>query len=286
MKKILITGANGYIGSAVVKKACDLFPNDEIIAIDFCNSNIDKRAKFFDIDILGQTDKMYLEIGVPDICIHLAWKDGFNHNSNAHMEFLSNHAMFVKSLIDNGCKNITTMGSMHEVGYFEGAIDEDTPCNPLSMYGIAKNALRQFALQYAQNKDVSLKWLRAFYVTGNDEKNNSIFAKIVAFEKEQKASFPFTDGKNKYDFIDICQLASQIAISAKQTDVSGIINVCSGEPVSLKDKVEEFIAKNNFMIKPEYGVFPNRQYDSPAIWGNTKKIEKIMRQQETNELNK
>ena len=31
------------------------------------------------------------------------------------------------------------MGSMHEIGYWEGAIDENTPCNPMSMYGIAKD---------------------------------------------------------------------------------------------------------------------------------------------------
>ena len=45
------------------------------------------------------------------------------------------------------------MGTMHEIGYWEGAIDENTPCNPLSMYGIAKDALRRCMIQYTQQKE-------------------------------------------------------------------------------------------------------------------------------------
>lgn len=43
------------------------------------------------------------------------------------------------------------MGTMHEVGYWEGAIDEHTPCNPQSQYGIAKNAMRQSLMLTAKD---------------------------------------------------------------------------------------------------------------------------------------
>lgn len=32
---------------------------------------------------------------------------------------------------------------MHEIGFFEGPINENTPCNPITPYGIGKNALRE-----------------------------------------------------------------------------------------------------------------------------------------------
>ena len=277
--KILVTGANGangYIGKHVVKKLCDMGHN--VLALDFKNNDIDVRAKFMTYDILSHAQDLdlYTCLESPDIVIHMAWKDGFNHNSSAHLEYLSHHFAFIKNMIDSGIKSISIMGTMHEVGYYEGAIDENTPCNPLSLYGIAKNALRQAVLAYAEGKDSQIKWLRAYYITGDDTHNKSIFAKILQMANEGKTTFPFTSGLNKYDFIDVDLLAEYIAKASIQNEINGIINVCSGQPISLKEKVENFIAEKGLNIKPEYGVYPTRKYDSPAIWGNADLINKIM----------
>ena len=67
-----------------------------------------------------------------------------------------------------------------------------------------------------------------------------------------------------------------ISKSSLQTKITGIINCCSGNPVSLKEKVELFLKENNLKIKLEYGVYPDREYDSPAIWGNNDIISKII----------
>lgn len=278
MNKILVTGANGYVGSHVVKVLSALVPKNSIVAVDFNNNYLDKEINYKKIDILDNANKddLFERLGNPTTCIHLAWKDGFNHNAQSHLDHLSHHYEFLKNMIDHGCNNITVMGTMHEIGYHEGMIDENTPCNPLSHYGIAKNALRQLMMSYVDDKNINLKWLRAFYITGDDERNKSIFSKIIELEKNKQTSFPFTDGKNKYDFIDINILAKQIVAAALQTEVNGIINVCSGEAISLKDKVEDFLAENNFKIRPEYGVFQPRKYDSPCIWGDHSKIQQVI----------
>lgn len=276
--KILVTGANGYIGYHVISYLCKTRPNDEILAIDFSNDNIDHRAKFLRINLLEKANApdLYELLGKPDICIHLAWQDGFNHNADSHLANLSAHFQFLRNLINSGCYSISIMGTMHEVGYWEGEIDSQTPCNPLSMYGIAKNALRQSIMAFCEDKDVSLKWLRAYYIIGDDKNNKSIFAKILQMAEEGKKTFPFTSGLNKYDFIEVTKLAEYIAEGSIQKKVEGIINVSSGIPISLKDKVEEFISKNKLDIRPEYGVFPSRKYDSPAVWGNADLIKIIM----------
>ena len=273
--KVLVTGANGYIGRHVVKEI--LKRGHEVIAADLNYKDVDARATLAEVDIFSGDDNIYQKLNCPDVCIHLAWRDGFIHNSARHMENVSNHFTFLNNLIKGGCKNIAVMGTMHEIGFYEGKVDENTSCNPLSQYGVAKNALRQAMILLAKAENVNLYWLRAFYILGDDSKNCSIFTKILQAEEDGKEKFPFTTGESQYDFIDVKELARQIVCASLQTEYTGIINVCSGQPVALKDKVEQFIADKNLNIKLEYGVFPERPYDSKIIYGDNTKIAEIMK---------
>ena len=55
--KVLVTGANGYIGSKVVKKLCEY--GVEVIATDFSNANIDERAHFIKADIFSNEENWF-----------------------------------------------------------------------------------------------------------------------------------------------------------------------------------------------------------------------------------
>lgn len=275
-KRVLITGANGYIGSHVTGKLLDM--GCDVLAADVRFDDVDKRAERTDADIFSGSEDIFDVFGKPDICIHLAWRDGFNHKSPVHMLDLSKHYEFIRNMVNGGLRHLVIMGSMHEIGYYEGEVNEDTPASPLSVYGIAKNSLRQAAgILAAENKDLVMQWIRGFYIIGDDRKNHSIFSKLLSAADEGKKTFPFTSGANKYDFTDIEEMASDIVMTALQDKYRGVINCCSGKAVSLKDKVGEFIEKNDLDIRLEYGAYPDRPYDSPAIWGNTEKIEAIRR---------
>ena len=62
-----------------------------------------------------------------------------------------------------------------------------------------------------------------------------------------------------------------------QDKVLGIINCCSGKPVSLAEQIEWYIAHNNLPIKLDYGKYPDRPYDSPCVYGDNKKIDLIIK---------
>ncbi len=276
MSHVLVTGAGGYIGRHVVQALID--EGHEVSAVDLNLFYVDDRAKKIHVDIFNSDKNIYEMVGKPDICIHLAWQDGFIHDSERHMLNLAKHYIFIKQMLEGGLKHISIMGTMHEIGYWEGEIDEDTPANPLTLYGIAKNALRQSMNGLLKNyPDVIYQWLRAYYIYGDDSFNKSIFTKIAIMENEGKKVFPFTSGENKYDFIEVNRLATQIAKASTQKKIQGIINCCSGEPISLKEQVEKFLIEKNYKIRPEYGAFPDREYDSPGVWGNATKIREIMK---------
>ena len=273
--RVLVTGANGYIGSHIVRLLLER--GHEVYAVDVNYTSVDKRAVCLQEDIFSGKDDTFQRFMEPEVCIHLAWRNGFIHNADSHIMDLPGHYIFLKKMMEGGCKHFVVMGSMHEVGYWVGAVDENTPTNPKSLYGIAKNTLRQVCLEMAKEHQVCMQWLRGFYILGDDLKNNSIFSKIMKADMEGKNTFPFNTGKNKYDFIKVDQLAEQIVAVAEQTEVTGIINCCTGKPHTLAEEVENFIQEHGLNIRLDYGVYPDRPYDSPGIWGNPTKIDTILK---------
>lgn len=190
--KIAVTGANGYIGAHLVKKCLDF--GHSVVAVDLANEYIDKRAEYINADIFND-ENLYQKLGSPDVLIHLAWKNGFVHNELSHLEGLYAHYKFVTNMIDSNIKYVSVLETMHEVGYHVGAIDENTPCNPLPLYGISKNALRQSLMYYVSNKEVNFHWLRGYYIIGDDMRSNSIFGKLCVRLKQGKRHFLLIQAK-------------------------------------------------------------------------------------------
>lgn len=269
---IIVTGANGYIGKHVV--ACLKERNHHVFALDWRFDEILDGVEYITCNIFN--DDISDLVLRSDACIHLAYRDGFRHMSKAHMEDLNKHVSLIENMCEKGLKQLLVLGSMHEVGYFEGAIDENTPCNPLTYYGIAKNTLRQVTSIMCKQYDCVWQWVRAFYITGDETRGSNVFTKITQAYSEGKREFPLNSGKNLYDFIDINQLAYQIVKVIEQKEVDGIINCCTGKPVSLLEKIQEFISEKNYDMKLNIGAFPDRPYDSPGIWGDNTKINKIL----------
>ncbi len=274
-KQVLVTGANGYIGTHVVQalleKGC------HVVACDLRFDNLPDGIVKLSADISDPSLNIYEMAGKPDCLIHLAWRNGFQHNAPTHLQDLPVHVRFLQSMIDAGLQSLSVMGSMHEVGYWEGAITADSPTNPLSFYGIAKNALRQALELMVKGKNVSYHWLRGYYIIGDDEKSNSVLGKILLADREGKKEFPFTSGKNLYDYLSVQELARQIVAASLQDSYQGIINCCSGQPVSLGEMAEKFIRERGLSIRLQYGAFPDRAYDSPGVWGDATIIQNIMK---------
>lgn len=272
--RILVTGANGFMGHGIIKELSE--SSNEIIASDFTDFTYDYKNVKSKSGNLFELENPYEYFEKPDVVLHLAWRDGFKHASENHIKDLPNHYDFLKKMVNNRVEKLVILGSMHEVGFHEGSINENTPCNPLSLYGIAKNALREMVQLLTKNTETHMQWVRGFYIVNNTVKGCSIFSKIMQAAADGKKTFPFTSGINQFDFLDYNVFCKQVAAITLNNTQFGIINACSGKPETLSSRVERFIKENNLDIKLEYGVFPDRPYDSLAIWGNNEKITKIM----------
>lgn len=279
MKHVVVTGANGYIGAHVIEELLK-FPQDfSVTAACRTNKCLSEEVQFVSFDIIQDAEdtQLYEKLGRPDICIHLAWRNGFQHNALSHIADFPKHFLFLKNLADHGTKHFAVAGSFREYGPVNGMVDESANVKPDNYYMLSKTMLKN-ALEIALDDSVCFQWLRPFTVYGDDQRSQSILSKIIQWEAEGKKTFPFTDGKEEYDYISVYDLAKQIVAIISQEEISGVIDCCSGVPMRLGDRVEAFIKEKGYQIRPEYGAFPSRRYDSPVIYGNRAKIDQIMKQ--------
>lgn len=274
--KILVTGGDGYLGQGIIKRLVSM--GHDVVATDLSfkekihNSNI----TYIETELFS-VEEPYEFFGMPDSVLHLAWRDGFIHDSKKHLEDLSMHMNFIEKLFSSDIKMISVMGSMHEVGFYEGSIDSNTRTAPSNYYGIAKDALRNLVCYLGNKTGKKYQWLRAYYIVGNTPVGSSIFSKLIDSANKGIKEFPFTTGINQFDFLDYEDFSYRVAITVTQVKHLGIINICSGQPQKLSERVESFIHENNLDIKLNYGAYPDRPYDSKAVWGNSKTIESIIR---------
>ena len=83
--KIAVTGAGGFLGRGVVKNLIER--GHDVVATDFRADRIDSRATIVPCDLFA-LENPYEELGRPDVLLHMAWRDGFSHYSDAHIDDL------------------------------------------------------------------------------------------------------------------------------------------------------------------------------------------------------
>lgn len=274
-RRAVVTGAAGYIGRHVVNAfVARGIPVTAVVrpgsAAEFAEG-----VSVIGADVLADSTDVTSIVSRDDIVVHLAWQDGFVHSAPSHFLRVSDHFRFLDAAATAGASRLVVLGTMHEVGYWEGAIDSDTPTAPRSLYGIAKNALREAVTAHLSDR-VELAWARCYYIYGDDLRNNSIFTKLLQAADRGETSFPFTSGTAQFDFIHVEELGRQLAALALAAGENGTLNCCTGVPEAIGARVEQFITEHGLSIALEYGAFPDRPYDSPAVWGDATRIREIL----------
>jgi len=282
MKKVLVTGATGFIGNYVIEELLRL--NCDVIATSLHEEKAKQfdwhnKVKYlsFDLNDLDDSKNYFDYFGKPDLLIHLAWEGLPNYKSSFHVdENLPRHFSFLSNLIRNGLKDVSITGTCFEYGMKEGRLSENMPSAPDNFYAIAKDLLRKQLEELKSKYSFSLKWIRLFYMYGKGQNPKSILAQLEKAIQNKEAVFNMSGGEQVRDYLPVEKVAEYIAKIALQTETDGIINCCSGSPISIKQLVENYLRQKQSEIKLNLGFYPYPDYEPMAFWGDDRKLKSIL----------
>ncbi|MBN2515982.1 MAG: NAD(P)-dependent oxidoreductase [Deltaproteobacteria bacterium] len=278
--KVLVTGATGFIGNYVVQEIIN--KGFHVIATSI-NREKAKRYEWFskvqyiDHDLNEHHDNYFKFFHEPNILIHLSWEGLPNYKDFFHFErnLFSNY-FFLKSMIEHGLENCVVAGTCLEYGMRSGFLHEDMDTKPVTSYGLAKDTLRRFLEQLQYKYKFDLKWLRLFYIYGPGQGSSSILSQLERSLENQKKVFNMSGGEQLRDYLPVRKVAEYIVEVAIQDRITGVINCCSGSPVSIRRLVEDYLKHRKQTIELNVGYYPYSDYEPMAFWGNAVKLKKAV----------
>jgi len=281
--KVLVTGATGFIGNHVVKFLLNL-KNIEVITTALepeeevqKNFSWYKNVKYFSLDLNNPIENYYDLFEKPDNIIHLSWEGLPNFKELYHYErnVMKNYN-FLKNLIINGLKNINVIGTCLEYGLQEGCLTENLPSKPITPYALGKDTLRKFIEFLQNNTSFKFKWIRLFYMYGKQQSPKSILPQLDKALDNNEQVFNMSGGEQLRDYLPVEIVAEYIVRISLQNEVHGIINCCSGKPISIRNLVENHMNKRGKTIKLNLGYYPYPDYEPMAFWGDNSKLKSIL----------
>lgn len=286
MKKILITGATGFIGNHVIQQLLsDNYKNDyKIIATSVNEQKAKGLAWFphvtyirFDLKQFDSRVNYYHFFNEPDAMMHLAWEGLPNYKSLFHFEEnLPRHYALLKNMILNGLGDLSVTGTCFEYGMQEGCLSEDMIALPSNPYSLAKDTLRKFLQELQHVHPYLLKWIRLFYMYGEGQNPSSLFSQLDKALADQEEVFNMSGGEQVRDFLPIEKVAEYIITIAMQEKINGIINCASGHPVTVKQLVERYLQQRNKAISLNTGHYPYNDYEPMHFWADISKLKMIL----------
>lgn len=257
MKKILITGATGMIGSSIVEEAIRL--NYEITCIVRKNtSRIDNIStnplvKIIECNI-DEYNSLKLD-GEYDIFMHLAWQKPFgSERDNADLQLKNvQYTLDAVQLAYNcGCKVFIGAGSQAEYGVQNVDLTSELSVKPESGYGIAKYAAGKLAYLKCKQLGIRFNWLRILSVYGKKDNAYTLISYVINELKNGKSP-ELTKCEQDWDYLNSIDAAKAfIAVAEKGID-GKFYPLGSGKGRKLSEYIKDIQCIINPNVKLNFG---------------------------------
>ncbi len=279
MKRILLTGATGYIGSHLCEKLASM--GYEVMAVIRSASNIKlikhlvPTIKIVNIDYEGWL--MRASDFNPDIILHSAW-NGVEAKDRDNVEIQQKNIDFMKNLFSimnlTNVRRFISLGSQAEYGYLDRVVKEDEELKPNNEYAKTKIKAMDMLKEYCQKNKIDWYWLRVFAVKGGNQKGNWLLPLFEqALDNPEVNSFEFGSCEQRYAYLDIDLAIEYIikVIDSKGVE-SGVYNLSASCARPLKDMLIELRDKKRVDFELIFNKEKDRDLQSTWIEGDMTKF--------------
>jgi len=279
--KLAVTGATGFIGRHVVAE----LERHSISPVLICRPSAElpaplKKHAVVHMDLTAAPENAFQLIGQPDRLIHLAWGGLPNYGSLYHFEKeLPAQYRFLKTLVESGLGSLMVTGTCAEYGMQSGPLSEACEARPYNPYGFAKHMLRRQLEYLRQARPFGLTWARLFYLHGEGQPENSLLPQLRKAVDRGDRVFNMSGGEQLRDYLPVTELAKYLVSLALTPGDNGVVNVCSGTPVSVRSLVERWVGENAWNMALNFGHYPYPDYEPMAFWGDRGKLDRCLRSQ-------
>ncbi len=279
--RVLVTGATGFIGRYLVSQLLER--KHEVIALARDGSKARQlpwfdRVRFVACDVHAPIDHPLKQLGQPAAVAHLAWPGLPNYDALFHYEnTLPADYRFLKSLVEGGVGQLLVTGTCFEYGMQSGALAEERATAPGNPYALAKDTLRKQLQALRRKHPFVLQWARLFYMYGEGQSPNSLLAQLDRAIEHGETAFNMSGGEQLRDYLPVQEVAARLAALLEHPSHDGIVNICKGEPISVRRLVERHLAERGAEMRLNLGYHPYSHNEPMAFWGDGSRFDSLVR---------
>jgi nucleoside-diphosphate-sugar epimerase len=236
MKRVLLTGATGFVGRWCV--AALVAAGYEVHAVSVKSAGREVPGVVWhcaDLFDAGQVDRLLYTVR-PSHLLHLAWivTPGAYWTSLDNFRWVQASLHLIQAFTAGGGQRAVVVGTCAEYdGKADVCIEQEMPLKPASVYGVCKNALQEMLHAFGNQVGLSTAWPRLFYLYGPHEPPARLIPTVV-HTLLQGEPMACSNGEQMRDFIYVEDAASAL-IALLNSTVNGPVNIASGMPIALKD---------------------------------------------------
>ena len=273
MKKTLVTGASGFIGKHSLPLL--LQAGHEVHAVSFKKKHAggnDISWHQADLRDYSQTKRLIAKVQ-PTHLLHLAWytKPGNFWDDPENVQWVQASLELLQAFQVHGGKRIVIAGTCAEYDWNEEICSEkETPVKPATLYGNCKQKLQMKADTFCKKAQLSICWGRVFFVYGPHEHPARLIPSVIrSLLKKEPAEC--SHGKQNRDLLYVEDVASGF-VALLENEITGIVNIGSGESVLLRNVVETIGEKIGCPELIRLGVIPSRPDDPTMLVADASKL--------------
>lgn len=271
-RTVLLTGGTGFVGRQILRaltgQSVTVRPivrrgKEDLLPADARLENI-----LTTDDLFNESLEWWLAAcqGI-DTVIHAAWyaEPGKYLRSPKNLDCLSGTLALAKACVSVGVRRFVGIGTCFEYDLAPGYLSVDAPLAPITPYAGSKAAAYLALSSYLQAAGVEFAWCRLFYLYGEGEDERRLVPYLRARLAAGRVA-ELTSGRQIRDFMDVRDAGETIAQVGLGTE-QGPVNVCSGEPVTVRALAERIADEYGRRDLLGFGMRADNDVDPPCVVG-------------------